>query len=504
MDTDVNIIIITLNMNTDKFIISNKQIELDQKIAPYELWATKVHVLMLHKQKIIGTEVAKKIINALSKLTEEEKTGKFRIAPALGLHLTIEDKVIKEIGDSGYSMHTSRSRNDAVWTSELLYLREKMLFLGETLLSVQTVLVTLGNHHVATVMPGYTHMQPAKPTTLGQWCLAYHDMLKKCMDTLKYYFEKYDLCPLGAVESYGTSWNIDREYTSRLLGFSGVWEIPQEAVSSRGFVQLAYLSVMKDIAITVSKIATDLLLFNTFEYGYVTLSDDVAKQMGSATGSSVMPQKKNPDVLELLRSLSPQIIGYENIVANILSCLPMGYNRDSREVKEYIESGFDKSVMALSSLENVLKSMKINKDRMLNSVKENYSLSTDLADSISQKTGLPYRKVYKLIGQLVKEKINKGLSLNKLKTAELKIKAEELGLTVNLKDTDLADALDPKVILAKRNHIGGASVKIMKQMIGKRKESIAAQKNWLKTQRQNIKSSEDYTSKEIRKLLRNK
>lgn len=347
-------------MNTNEFIVSKTQQTLDLKFVPYDLWATKVHVCMLEKQKIIKKSTAKNILTALIAIEKEYEQGKFIIDPTKGLHLTIEAKVINKIGDDGYFMHTARSRNDQVATAELLYFREKILDIAQSILRVYGVLLKASFENIQTIMPGITHMQPAKPTTLGQWYLSYADMFMKCLETIKHVFEKYDLCPLGSIESYGTSWPIDRKYTANLLGFSSVWEIPQEAISSRGFPQLAYLGFLKDIALVVGKMASDLLLFTTFEFGYVALSDDVAKQMDTVTGSSIMPQKKNPDVLELMRSISAQVIGFESIVANLLSNLPMGYNRDTREVKEYTELGFSKTGDCLYCLMDVLKSLKVN------------------------------------------------------------------------------------------------------------------------------------------------
>ncbi|OGG20411.1 argininosuccinate lyase [Candidatus Gottesmanbacteria bacterium RIFCSPHIGHO2_02_FULL_40_13] len=476
-------------MNTNSFIVTNKQMELDLKLAPFDLWATKVHVLMLAKQKIIDEKIAKKILDSLEGIDREWKQGKFKIDPDKGLHLTIEAKVIEKIGTDGFFMHTARSRNDQVMTAEMIYLREKVLDISHKLLKLLKTLKSLTEKNIQTVMPGYTHMQPAKPTTFGQWNMSYFDMFTKCFDSLKFAFEKYNLCPLGAVESYGTSWQIDRAYTADMLGFAGVWEIPAEAISSRGFPQLAYLDSLKDIAIVISKIAADLLLFTTFEYGYITLADTTAVQMGSVTGSSIMPQKKNPDVLELLRSTAPQIIGYDSIVANLLSGLPMGYNRDTREVKEYIESGFSKVGDALESLTEVLKTMEVNKEKMYQAVLQNYSLSTDLADYISQQKGFPYRKVYKLVGELVKIKIAQKKALTDLTAKEL----AEFDLTGD----ELKSVLSPINAVMKRKHIGGASKQVMKNIIRERKKKLNSYAGWIASAWAKIQSSKEKTRKEI-------
>jgi len=487
-------------MKTNEFIVSKTQQALDLNLVPYDLWATKVHVLMLVKQNIIEKSKARNILSALFEIGNEFKQGKFSIDPNKGLHLTIEAKVIEKIGDDGYFMHTARSRNDQVMTCEMLYLKEKALKMMKQLLDTQETLTAKATGHIETIMPGYTHMQPAKPTTFGQWCLAYNDMFIKCFENLEYIFDKYDLCPLGAAESYGTSWNVDRAYTARLLGFSKVWEIPQEAISSRGFPQLAYLGVLKDIAIVISKIACDLLLFTTFEFGYISLSDMTAQQMGSVTGSSIMPQKKNPDVLELLRSISSRVIGYESIVANLLSGLPMGYNRDTREVKEYIELGFTKVEQALESFTGVLQTIQVNKDRMYQSVVKNYSLSTDLADYLSQKKGLPYRKVYKLVGSIVKDKIVNKKTLSHLTAKELTEESGKIDMYFNLTDGELKTVLNPLDAVMKRKHIGGASAPVMKKIVEERKKIFISYSNWIESTWVKINSAKEKTDETINNI----
>ena len=475
--------------------------ELDLVLAPYDLWATYAHVLMLLKQKIIKRGVARKIMLALHKIEWEVKAGSFKIDPNLGLHLTIEKKVIEKIGDDGYFMHTARSRNDQVATAEMLYLREKALSLLLKLLKLLKLLMEIAANNIETVMPGYTHMQPAKPTTFGQWCLSYFDMLMRVFDTLCYFYNKFDLCPLGAVESYGTSWPIDRNYSAKLLGFTNVWEIPQEAISSRGLVQLGYLSALKDFAIVMSKIAQDLILFNTFEYGMIGLGKDVASQMDRVTGSSVMPQKANPDVLELIRSVAPQVIGAQSTVANLLSGLPMGYNRDTREVKEYVENSFHKVSSGILSLIDVFATLIVKKERMLQLVYANYSLATDLADYMAQKTGLAYRKIYRLVGVLVREKKNQNRILSDLTTKEIISEGKSLGLIFTITDRELKQALDPFHAIEKRKHLGGSNPEIMKDTIKKRKLLWKKREEWVNNQLVRIKMAKKLTVTEVNKYV---
>ncbi|MCL4338126.1 argininosuccinate lyase [Patescibacteria group bacterium] len=488
-------------MSATNFVISDKQLELDLLLAPYDLWATKVHVLMLFKSTIVGQNASKQILTVLNLLSSKIVKHNFTIDPKKGLHLTVENEIIKQCGNYGFSMHTARSRNDQVMTCELLYLREKMLGFFSAILELRKILLQSSYNHIDTVMTGYTHMQPAKPTTFGQWCLSYSDMLGKIEERLKFEVDRFNLCPLGAVESYGTSWPIDREYSATLLGFSGVWEIPQEAISSRGFAQKAYLGVLVEAAVVLSKIAADLLLFNTFEFGFAELGGVSAKQMSAATGSSIMPQKKNPDILELIRSLAPQVTGIESIVANLLSGLPTGYNRDTREIKEYMKTALDKSFQAVESLSFTLKGIKCNKKKMLQAVKENYSMAPELSDFIAQKCKIPYRIVYKIVGNIVRKKKEADLSLETVTPEEVASEAELFNLKMNIEESELKIALDPQVAIQKRKHTGGAAKAVVEKMINNRLKKIKKDADWLKSKWNIINKAKEKTEKEVNKLV---
>lgn len=485
-------------MNTQNFIVSKIQIELDIKLIPYDLWATQVHVLMLFKQGILSEVIAKKILTVLVSLSK----CKFTINPNIGLHLTIEEKMIEKIGDDGFFMHTARSRNDEVATAENLYLRERLLNLLEKLVSFQHDLLIFTEKNRDRVMPGYTHMQPAKPTTFGQWSVSYFDMFSKYIDIVPFLWNKYDYCPLGSVESYGTSWDIDRNFTSKFLGFSRVGEIPIEAISCRGFLQMDFLWLLKNLMIIFSKLAQDLLLFSTFEYGFIYLSSSIAVQMDPVTGSSIMPQKKNPDCLELVRATSSQVIGFESIVSNLLSNLPSGYNRDGREVKEYIELGFEKTEAVIEIMSEVITGLKVDYKRAREQVIANYSLSTDLADFLAQKYKLPYRKVYKIVGTLVRDLKSKGAPLSKITKEELIAAAKDCGIKLLVKDTDLIEALDPNVAVSKRKHIGGSAGKIMVKIVEKRKKLLIKPKTWIKNKWKKIDLAKRKTKEEIKIIIK--
>jgi argininosuccinate lyase len=483
-----------MKLESATFIVSPTQVALDAAMLAHDIWGTRAHVLMLHSTGIVPTTAAIAICRALDLVERAVQAGEFRIDPERGAQLSLERAVIELAGvEHGSRMHTARSRNDQVMVTEMLYLRERVLALAAQVCSVVGALLDLGREHAGTVMPGYTHMQPAKPTTFGQWALAYADGLLRCLADLRHTWEQYDACPLGAVESYGTSWPIDRALTARLLGFSRVWEVPQDAIGSRGLPQLACLDVCRHIALLVSKVAADLLLFTTWEYGYVRLGEAVARRLHPITGSSVMAQKKNPDVLELLRASGQEVAGIASTAAHLLCGLPMGYNRDTRQIKEWSALGLDRTISALSMLAVTLSTLEVDRERMLRAVAENYSCTTDLADAIAQSTGVGYRQIYAVVGGLVDAMIEQGRPLHTVKADEIVRAASQAGISISLTDRQVQEALDPMQAVARRRHVGGAAPQEMERMLAHRQKELDAYLNWIEGRRDHIQAARDRT-----------
>ncbi len=488
---------------TSSFIVSKTQTELDLKMVGYDIWATEVHVLMLRKVGAINKNTAKKCLKALELISKEYKNGNFIIDTGRGAQLTLEAKIVEKAGDAGLSIHTGRSRNDQVMVTELLYLREEMLSLNLELMELVNVLLKLAQKSSKIVMPGYTHMQPGKVTTVGVWALSFANSFLRSSEILKNYLDLYDMNPLGSVESFGTSWPLDREFTTKLLGFGKVWDETLDAISSRGFAQLGYMNAMSQMAIVASKINQDLLLYNTFEYGIVELGEDVAQRMHPITGSSVMAQKKNPDALEIIRSTSSQLIGFSGIVANILHSLPSGYNRDAREIKEYIDLGTNKTRSVISTLCRVISSLKFNEKRMLELVNTNYSLTTDLADYVSQKSGVGYRIVYKIIGSLVDEAIRKNKQLADIKAEDIIKKGREIGVELKLTDEEIKKAIDPVLVIERRKHIGGSSSAAFSKSIKNTFDTLKKRESWIKEKQRIIKTSKVKTATAVSDIINN-
>lgn len=493
-----------LSSKVISYIVSASQINADQKMVSYDIWGTKAHVIMLHETKILSTEKAAKILKALSEINEEFKDGHFSIDPQKGAQLTLETKIVEQAGElAGLSAHTARSRNDQVMVTEMLYLREELLAIVLLLVTLIGQLLKLSKLHVKTVFPGYTHMQPAKPTTFAHWCLAYCGSLLRVCEQLQSVYGQYSLSPLGAAESFGTSWPIDRSLTANLLGFSGVWEIPQDVISSRGFFQLAILDSFNQLAIIASKIATDLLLYSTFEYGLVILGEQVAQRLHPITGSSIMAQKKNPDALELVRSVAPQITGIHQIVSGILTSLPSGYNRDSREIKEYISLALDKVCSTIKVLDDVFSGLSINKEQAMNLVTKNYSLTTDLADYLSQKTHHPYRLVYKIIGQVVDQAMVAEKLIDSITPSDIGVAAKAHGLEIKISVQELNEVLYPQNALEKRKHIGGTNSLVTLKSINSKNGELNRVKGWVLSEQGKIRNAKSITEKLAQKLISN-
>jgi argininosuccinate lyase len=454
-------------------VVSDTQRELDLSMVSFDVWGTTAHVVMLESVGIVRRDLAKKIMAALADVSKRWERGEFAIDSGLGAQLTLEREVVKHAGEeAGLSMHTARSRNDQVMVTELLYLREQALDIVQATLLVVEELASKASQSVGIPMPGYTHMQPGKPTALSHWYLAHADSLLRGVQSVLSVLDQFDQCPLGSVESFGTSWPIDRLLCSRLLGFSRVWEVPQDAISNRGVFQLALVGAFQQIALVITRIASDLMLYSTFEYRIVQFGDAVAQRLHPVTGSSVMAQKRNPDAVELLRATSAHLTGLFTAISGILSGLPTGYNRDSREVKEYASLACQKLRTAVLSLEQVVRSTQFDAARMKSMVEENYSLTTDFADRLSQLTGLPYRKVYKIVGTAVDKLMTAGIPLTKLTLPQLQEAASAFGEKLALDEVMLRKALSPEWALEGRMHVGGPNSGVTAVMCAERRSRI--------------------------------
>ncbi len=466
--------------STDAWIASAEAESFDIMLAEHDCVATQAHVLMLSRQEIMPSEDSRVALGALLEIEDICAAGEFRYEPGYGAQLTLEKMVVDRVGPAiGYQVHTGRSRNDQVLVAQKLAVRARMQFVFADLVALIEKLVARAGSDQGVVMPGYTHMQPARPTTVGQWCAAYADMFARDFRRLRDAYERHDTSPLGAAESHGTTWPLDRAYTQELLGFTGLDEIPLDAISSRGESDADLLSGLSFVALHMSKIAQDLLLFNTYEYGYATLGTGQAARMARLTGSSIMPQKRNPDVLELLRGQASEIYSYLFHALDVLKGLPSGYNRDSRDTKAPILRGVASVSASLAQLGEVVSNVGFDEPAMRQAVIDNYCMATDLAEYLAQRFAVPFREMHGIVGRANVAAIEAGKRVQDITPAELTEQARVAGHDMPVTAEDVAAGTDPSRALERRANVGGASSERMAEWIASRGESTSQLRGWV-------------------------
>jgi argininosuccinate lyase len=476
-----------MTTDTDAWIASSEAESFDRILAEYDAYATQAHVLMLAKQDIINAEDAAKALTALVEIEDICLAGEFRYEPGYGAQLTLEKMIVDRVGDHvGYQVHTGRSRNDQVLTAQKLAVRARLLPVLEQLATLVAAFVERSAEDRDVVMPGYTHMQPARPTTVGQWCAAYADMFARDFRRLRDAYERHNTSPLGAAESHGTTWPLDRDYTRELLGFEGIDEIPLDAVSSRGESDADFLTGLSFVALHLSKLAEDLLLFNTWEYGYAVLGTGQAARMGRLTGSSIMPQKRNPDVLELLRGQASEIYSYVLHALDVLKALPSGYNRDSRDTKAPILRGMASISGSLAQAILVIEGVEFNAEAMEESVRSNHCMATDLAEYLAQIHRVPFREMHGIVGRAVKAAIEQGRLVEQLTPPELEAQAAQIGQALPVTPAEIAAGTDPRAALQRRGNIGGATAERMEAWLADRRAATAQLAEWALAERRRV------------------
>ena len=479
-----------MSTDTDAWIASAEAEGFDRILAEFDAHATQAHVLMLREQGIISPDDAAAALGALVEIEDICVAGEFRYFEGYGAQLTLEKMIVDRVGDHiGYQVHTGRSRNDQVLTAQKLAVRDRLLPVLEQLATLVESFVERAGEDRDVVMPGYTHMQPARPTTVGQWCAAYADMFARDFLRLRDAYERHNTNPLGAAESHGTTWPLDREYTAELLGFAGIDEIPLDAISSRGESDADFLTGLSFVALHLSKFAEDLLLFNTWEYGYAVLGTGQAARMGRLTGSSIMPQKRNPDVLELLRGQAAEIYSYLIHALDVLKALPSGYNRDSRDTKAPILRGLSSIAGSLAQAVLVIEGVEFDAERMEEAVRANSCMATDLAEYLAQTHTVPFREMHGIVGRAVKAALEQGRRVESLTPAELAEQATAIGVTLPVTEADIAAGTDPRAALARRGNIGGATPERMEAWLTARRARVAELAGWAVDERMRVREA---------------
>jgi argininosuccinate lyase len=382
----------------------------DKRLYPYDIMGSIAHVQMLAKCNIIPVGEMKLIVRGMQEILKEFETGKFRFNPAdEDIHMSIEKRLFQKIGPAAGKMHTARSRNDQVILDLRLYLR-KVIKNGDNLfIELQKVLLNLAEKNIAVIMPGFTHLQHAQPVLFSHYLLAYFEMVDRDRQRLHELYHRVNVMPLGAGALAGTSFPIDRNYVAKQLGFPKITNNSIDTVSDRDFV-VEFLNFAAISMLHLSRLAEELVLWSTAEFGFIEIAD------AFCTGSSIMPQKKNPDVAELIRGKTGRIYGNLVTVLTILKGLPLSYNRDLQEDKEPLFDTIDTLTNTVTVLTKMLPSVKVNTQRMRLMAELGYANATDVADYLTKK-GVPFRQAHKIVGKLVRfcitnQKLLEELSLD--------------------------------------------------------------------------------------------
>jgi argininosuccinate lyase len=399
---------------TDRLVESfTTSLPFDRRLYAHDIEGSIAHCEMLAKQHIIGKAEAQRIITALRQIRAEFDSGKFRALPSdEDIHMAVERRLIQKIGAAGGKLHTARSRNDQVALDLRLFLKAEIKKLTELIRGLCRVLGTVAKRDQDIILPGYTHLQPAQPVLLAHHWLAYAEMLGRDTTRFADCLKRLDVLPLGSGALAGTTFPIDRAYVARRLGFRDISANSMDAVSDRDFAA----EFLADAAITgmhLSRLAEDLVLWSSQEFGFIELPD------AFATGSSMMPQKKNPDVAELIRGKTGRLYGNLVALLTTLKGLPLTYNRDLQEDKEPVFDSLDTLTGSLALLTVLIPQLRVSRSRMLSAATAGYTLATELADYLASK-GLPFREAHRVVGKIVRYCLSQKLGLEQLTLEQLR------------------------------------------------------------------------------------
>jgi argininosuccinate lyase len=444
----------------------------DRRIFEADLLVDRAHLIMLQEQCLISGEIVSKIIDALDHLKESD------LCEGEDIHEAIEAYILECVGPEGGRMHTGRSRNDEVATCIRLALRSEMLGLMDEQISLIKTLVDLAAKHTDTIIPGFTHTQHAQPTTLAHHLLAHADAFLRDLERIEGAYVRVNKSPLGSAAFASTGFKIDRRRTAELLGFDGLVENSMDAVSTRDFI-LEVLSDLSILMVNLSKLAEEIILWSSSEFGYIELDNLFAST------SSIMPQKKNPDTAELARAKAGSVVGGLVSALTICKSLPMSYNRDLQEVTPHLWRAVDSARSTVRIIDGCLSTLRFNEKRMKEGAGLGFSTATELADSLVRITGMPFRTAHKIVGRLAS--MNEHPTLEMLDAAAMEIAGFEPSQH-GFGDEALEMALDPMSNVALRSGIGGPSPSQTKRLAGERASAISIHENLLDERR---KRSED-------------
>ncbi len=451
---------------TDKLVFDfNASIGFDKKLFEQDITGSIAHVIMLAKQGILTAEEKDAIVKGLTSICEDVKAGNLAIDETKeDIHSFVEAELIDRIGDAGKKLHTGRSRNDQVALDMRLYTREKVAMTDALVKQLLEAIQKVMEENVHTYMPGFTHLQKAQPITLAHHFGAYFEMFKRDRSRLKDIFYRMNYCPLGAGALAGTTYPLDREYTAYLLGFEGPTMNSMDSVSDRDYL-IEFLSALSTIMMHLSRFSEEIIIWNSNEYQFVELDD------AYSTGSSIMPQKKNPDIAELVRGKTGRVYGALMSLLTTMKGIPLAYNKDMQEDKEVAFDAMETVENCLTLFTGMISTMKFRKEVMERSAMNGFTNATDAADYLVNK-GVPFRDAHSIIGRLVLYCIEKETGIDKLELSELQAISDKF-------ESDIYDAVSLKTCVEKRLTLGAPGPEVMLPVIAANKEYLAnSDWNW--------------------------
>ncbi len=429
----------------------NASLSFDQKFYEEDIAGSIAHVTMLAKQGILTQEDKDSIINGLTGIRDDIRSGKLIIDEEHeDIHSFVEAHLIERIGDAGKRLHTGRSRNDQVALDMKLYTRKEVLEMNDLLKELLESLLKIMKENTDTIMPGFTHLQKAQPITLAHHMGAYFEMFKRDRSRLHDIHERMNYCPLGSGALAGTTYPLDREYTAQLLDFAGPTLNSMDSVSDRDYL-IEFLSTMSIIMMHLSRFCEEIIIWNTNEYQFIEIDDSYS------TGSSIMPQKKNPDIAELVRGKTGRVYGSLVSLLTTMKGLSLAYNKDMQEDKEFVFDAIDTTKGCIVLFTGMLNTLTFRKDKMRASAEGGFTNATDAADYLVNH-GVPFRDAHGIIGQLVLYCIDKNISLGEMTLDEYKAISPVF-------EEDIYDAISMETCVDKRNTIGAPGPKAMQQVI---------------------------------------
>jgi len=447
------------NEQMDAFVEAfTASVNFDKRMYKQDIAGSLVHARMLEKIGVLSSEDGIAIRDGLEKVTSEIESGEFNWSESLeDVHMNIEARLTELIGDAGKRLHTGRSRNDQVATDIRLYLREQIEFIMGLIRQLQAGLLTLAEREASTIMPGFTHLQVAQPITFGHHMMAWFEMLKRDDARMQNCLQRMNILPLGAAALAGTSYPIDREFTARQLGFDAPAQNSLDAVSDRDFA-IEFCAASSILMTHLSRMSEELVIWSSAQFDFIELPDRYC------TGSSIMPQKKNPDVPELVRGKTGRVNGNLVSLLTLMKSQPLAYNKDNQEDKEPLFDTIDTVQGSLRAFADMMPAVSCKKENMLASAKKGFSTATDLADYLVRK-GLPFRDAHEVVGKAVAYGVENEKDLGEFSLDELQVFSGEI-------TEDVFDVLTLEGSVAARNHVGGTAPEQVKKAVKKARSEL--------------------------------